>query len=153
MEAIFLSSDQCRKEFPGNQGGDFRNILNYGFSVASQQGRYMKVSLVELFYILNSWSNIRAGQNFIDVQICNYPIATHTLQTIYGNKYSVQEKGTLQFIKPSSQFKSPSRLEHRILKPWEPTKVSTEAFMRIERVVSMQNEDCTDLAKCDYTVI
>ena len=83
MEAVFLSSDQCLKEFPENQGGDFCNILNHGFSVASQRGQYMKVSLAELFYIPNSWSNIRSGENFIDVQISNYPIATHTLQTIY----------------------------------------------------------------------
>src|SRR5208282_127709 len=105
MEAVFLSSDQCLKEFPGNQGGDFRNSLNHGFSVASQQGRYMKVSLAELFYIPNSWSNIRAGQNYIDVQISNYPIATHTLQTIFANKYTVLEEGNLQFLKPLSQFK------------------------------------------------
>src|SRR5277367_1473730 len=125
MEAIFLSSDQCKKEFSRNQGGDFCNTLNHGFSVASQQGRYMKVSLAELFYIPNSWSNIRKEQNYIDVQIGNYPIATHTLQTIFANKYTVVEEGKLQFLKPSSQFKSPSRLVHRLLKPGEPTKVST----------------------------
>src|SRR5277367_1278523 len=113
----------------------------------------MKVSLAELFYIPNSWSNIRAGQNYIDVQISNYPIATHKLQTIFANKYTVLEERNLQFLKSSSQFKSPSRLEHRLLKPWEPTKVSTEAFMRIERVVSMQIDGCTDLSKCDHTVL
>src|SRR5277367_1430594 len=113
----------------------------------------MKVSLAELFYIPNSWSNIRAGQNYIDVQISNYPIATHKLQTIFANKYTVLEERNLQFLKSSSQFKSPSRLEHRLLKPWEPTEVSTEAFMRIERVVSMQIDGCTDLSKCDHTVL
>src|SRR5277367_3047481 len=145
MEAIFLSSDQCRKEFPGNQGGDFCNILNHGFSWASQQGRYMKVSLAELFYIPNSWSNIRAGQNFIDVQSSNYPIATHTLQTIYGSNYEVVEEGRLKFLKPSAQFVSPPKLQVRQLDPLEPTELSTETFMRIERVVSMQIEGCTDL--------
>src|SRR5277367_5727109 len=124
MEAIFLSSDQCRKEFPGNQGGDFRNILNYGFSVASQQGRYIKVSLAELFYIPNSWSNIRAGQTYIDIKISNYPIATHTLQTIYANKYQVIEKGNLQFIKPSFQFKSSTSLEYRVVKAGRETHES-----------------------------
>src|SRR5277367_4902424 len=119
MEAVFLSSDQCLKEFLENQGGDFCNFLNHGFSVASQHGQYMKVSLAELFYIPNSWSNIQADQNFIDVQISNYPIATHTLQTIYANKYSVEEKGTMQFLKPSSQYHSLTR--YRIVNHWEPT--------------------------------
>src|SRR5277367_4524774 len=117
MEAVFLSSDQCLKEFPENQGGDFCNILNHGFSVASQRGQYMKVSLAELFYIPNSWSNIRPGENYIDFQISNYPIATHTLQTIYANKYSV-EKGIVQYLKSSSQIVSPSRNQIEI-KPLE----------------------------------
>ena len=69
----------------------------------------------------------------------------HTLQTNIGNKYKVIEKGNLQYIKPSFQFKSSTSLEYRILKPGEPTKVSTKAFMRIERVGFRQNDDCTDL--------
>src|SRR5277367_5127247 len=151
MEAVFLSSDQCLKEFPENQGGDFCNILNHGFSVASQRGQYMKVSLAELFYIPNSWSNIRPGGNFIDVKITNYPIATHTLQTIYVNKYSVEEKGTIQYLKPSSQTHTATRF--RSANPLEPTKVSTESFMRIVRFVSTQSEGCVDRAECEYMVL
>src|SRR5277367_4038944 len=97
METVFLSSDQCRKEFPGNQDGDFRNSLNHGFSVAYQQGRYLKASLAELFYIPNCWSNICAGQNYIDVRISNYPITTHTLQTLYANNYKIIGKGNMQY--------------------------------------------------------
>src|SRR5271163_5356422 len=82
MESIILSSKPT-SQFPKNHGGDFRNAINHPLNVQYKLGQQFKVALAELFYVPGSWPNVRAGANYIDIQVSNYPVDTFVQQTVY----------------------------------------------------------------------
>src|SRR5271163_369105 len=88
MEAIILNSKPTR-EYTKNHGGDFRNAINHTINVQYNPGQQFKVALAELFYVPGSWSNVRAGMNYVDIQVSNYPVYAYTLQTIYYNELTL----------------------------------------------------------------
>src|SRR5271163_1021286 len=82
MESIILSSKPTN-QFPNNHGGDFRNAINHPLNVQYKPGQQFKVALAELFYVPGSWSNVRTGANYVDIELKGYPIDVHTLQTLH----------------------------------------------------------------------
>src|SRR5271163_258100 len=88
METVILSSKPTN-QFPNNHGGDFRNTINHPLNVQYKLGRQFKVALAELFYVPGSWSNVRAGMNYVDIQVSNYPINEVVLQSVYVDNWGV----------------------------------------------------------------
>src|SRR5271163_1997902 len=82
MESIILSSKPTN-QFPKNHGGDFRNAINHPLNVQYKPGQQFKVALAELFYVPGSWSNVRTGANYVDIQVSNYPVNEIVHQSIY----------------------------------------------------------------------
>ena len=88
METVILSSKPTN-QFPNNHGGDFRNVINHPLNVQYKPGRQFKVALAELFYVPGSWSNVRTGANYVDINIKNYAVHKYVLQTIYVDAFAV----------------------------------------------------------------
>src|SRR5271163_511528 len=88
MESVTLSSKPT-SQFPNNHGGDFRNAINHPLNVQYKPGQQFKVALAELFYVPGSWSNVRTGANYVDVEIKGYPIDVYTLQTLYVDYWEI----------------------------------------------------------------
>src|SRR5271163_585805 len=96
MESVILSSKPT-SQFPNNHGGDFRNAINHPLNVQYKPGQQFKVALAELFYVPGSWSNVRAGANYVDIQVKNYPVYEYAHITIYYHEFillnaSVQQR-------------------------------------------------------------
>jgi hypothetical protein len=71
MTSLFLSNTFCNKEFPNNNGGDFKNLLNSRLDFSRRGGKW-GVSMSEIIYEPNFWENIRESAS-VNVKISVYP--------------------------------------------------------------------------------
>ena len=58
---IVLCSDMCTGEYPNNYGGKFVNTLNEAIDFTG--GDNWGVALKEIYYMPDSWDNVRDGGN------------------------------------------------------------------------------------------
>ena len=65
MKNIYLSNTLCKDTYPGNKGGEFSNYLNQTLKLNGS----WSVALNELYYIPNTWHNIRKNGNKIFIKI------------------------------------------------------------------------------------
>src|SRR5271163_2319692 len=125
METVILSSKPTN-QFPNNHGGDFRNAINHPLNVQYKPGQQFKVALAELFYVPGSWSNVRAGANYVDIQVNNYPINEVVLQPVHVDHWGVLS-GKYQKFGTNVAFNLPWESM-----PWTKNRVGEE-FLRIIR--------------------
>src|SRR5277367_3676074 len=78
QEFVYLSNSFCKKDFPNNQAGNFRNNLNKSLTFKTKG----KVALSKILYTPGSWDNVRTGNNAIGIEISNYPIYKYAYNQI-----------------------------------------------------------------------
>src|SRR5258708_9725687 len=94
--SIFLCSSQCKDTYPENHGGEFSNVLNQSLEFDDPNDAWT-VALGEIFYLPDSWYNIRDGYNEMKISMTNLPVdeIPHRKYYIYYDRMKVESIGTV----------------------------------------------------------
>ena len=82
MRNIYLSNVLCKDIYPQNKGGEFSNCLNQTLKFDGS----WSVALNEMYYIPNSWHNIRKSNNKILMKISQRQYTTRETLYIFSNR-------------------------------------------------------------------
>ena len=94
--SIFLCSSLCKDTYPENHGGEFSNVLNQSLEFDDPNDAWT-VALGEIFYLPDSWYNIRDGYNKIKVSLTNLPVdeIPDRMYQIYYDSMKIELLGSL----------------------------------------------------------